>query len=451
MTARMTAQPRIVVIRPGALGDTLLTFPALLWLRRWAPDAHLTLIARRDTLSLALASALADAAWPYDLPDWSALFVEHPHTGRAADPDEPNGAHGVGVENALANELADMPTAPPLTPLAQSTLMSADLVVAWVADPSGVVARNLRMLGVRRAIVAPGRPGAMPTIPTIPTIPTTLAASASPSNEAPLMPTRHAATYLLDTLAPLAASASSRHAAASDAISQVAADVMASSNFYVEADPANDADMRRLLTLLPALTPSPADMSAAEDVWRALGTPRTSGADTPAIESARASSAADPARVIALAPGSGGAAKRWPPASFAALAGIVAQMGDIPLVIEGPQDAAVVAATLAAWRRDQGARAPLAVARGLSVGALAGLLPRCAAYVGNDSGVTHLAGLLGLPTVALFGPTDPAVWAPLGPAVWTLRAPADELARLTPAQVMAMLEQALGHPAAPGR
>jgi ADP-heptose:LPS heptosyltransferase len=46
--------------------------------------------------------------------------------------------------------------------------------------------------------------------------------------------------------------------------------------------------------------------------------------------------------------------------------------------------------------------------------ALAGLLAECRGYIGNDSGVTHLAGALGLPTIAVFGPTDPAVWAPPG-------------------------------------
>jgi ADP-heptose:LPS heptosyltransferase len=43
-------------------------------------------------------------------------------------------------------------------------------------------------------------------------------------------------------------------------------------------------------------------------------------------------------------------------------------------------------------------------------------------YVGNDSGVTHLAGLLGVPTVALFGPTHPLTWSPLGPRVRVIRA-----------------------------
>lgn len=41
-------------------------------------------------------------------------------------------------------------------------------------------------------------------------------------------------------------------------------------------------------------------------------------------------------------------------------------------------------------------------------------LRRCRAYVGNDSGITHLAAYLGCPTVALFGPTDPRIWGPIG-------------------------------------
>jgi heptosyltransferase III len=38
----------------------------------------------------------------------------------------------------------------------------------------------------------------------------------------------------------------------------------------------------------------------------------------------------------------------------------------------------------------------------------------CRAYIGNDSGITHLAAYLGCPTIALFGPTDPRVWGPVG-------------------------------------
>jgi heptosyltransferase-2 len=45
---------------------------------------------------------------------------------------------------------------------------------------------------------------------------------------------------------------------------------------------------------------------------------------------------------------------------------------------------------------------------------LAGLMARCSAFVSNDSGAMHLAGALGVPLVAIFGPTDDRVTAPLG-------------------------------------
>ena len=43
-------------------------------------------------------------------------------------------------------------------------------------------------------------------------------------------------------------------------------------------------------------------------------------------------------------------------------------------------------------------------------------------YIGNDAGMTHVAALAGVPTLALFGPTDPAVWGPRGPGVRILTA-----------------------------
>ena len=42
-------------------------------------------------------------------------------------------------------------------------------------------------------------------------------------------------------------------------------------------------------------------------------------------------------------------------------------------------------------------------------------------YVGNDSGITHLAAAVGTPVVAIFGPTDPEVWAPRGECVRVIR------------------------------
>jgi heptosyltransferase-3 len=41
-------------------------------------------------------------------------------------------------------------------------------------------------------------------------------------------------------------------------------------------------------------------------------------------------------------------------------------------------------------------------------------------FVGNDSGITHLAAGMGIRTLAVFGPTNPAVYAPIGPVVTVL-------------------------------
>ncbi len=56
-----------------------------------------------------------------------------------------------------------------------------------------------------------------------------------------------------------------------------------------------------------------------------------------------------------------------------------------------------------------------------SLGELASWISGARLYIGNDSGITHLAAAVGTPTVALFGPTDPARWAPRGENVSVLR------------------------------
>jgi len=57
---------------------------------------------------------------------------------------------------------------------------------------------------------------------------------------------------------------------------------------------------------------------------------------------------------------------------------------------------------------------------GLPLTAVAEEIRRCRAFVGNDSGITHLAAYWGCPTVALFGPTDPRIWGPVGRRVKVL-------------------------------
>ncbi len=123
--------------------------------------------------------------------------------------------------------------------------------------------------------------------------------------------------------------------------------------------------------------------------------------------------------VVAFHAGSGGSAKRWPPELFARLIESCVARGYVPLLITGPQDEDCTKAVMAAC--SEVARRVLHAARDLSLCQLIGVLSQCAAYVGNDSGMTHLAALSGVPTLALFGPTDPAYWAPLGRQVSIIR------------------------------
>jgi ADP-heptose:LPS heptosyltransferase len=78
--------------------------------------------------------------------------------------------------------------------------------------------------------------------------------------------------------------------------------------------------------------------------------------------------------------------------------------------LAGPADGASAAALLECLP-------DLVILRPATLPDLAAALTTAGLYVGNDSGVTHLAGLLGTPTVAVFGASDPGVWRPLGPRV----------------------------------
>ncbi|MDB6005447.1 MAG: hypothetical protein JWR15_2434 [Prosthecobacter sp.] len=72
---------------------------------------------------------------------------------------------------------------------------------------------------------------------------------------------------------------------------------------------------------------------------------------------------------------------------------------------------------------------------------LATRLSTCTAFFGHDSGISHLAAACGVPSLLLFGPTDPAIWAPPQPWVQFLRNPTQQLAALSVAEVKLAAEQ----------
>jgi heptosyltransferase-1 len=115
----------------------------------------------------------------------------------------------------------------------------------------------------------------------------------------------------------------------------------------------------------------------------------------------------DGRRVCVLSAGAGWGAKRWPVERFGALARELRAMGFAVLVNASHKDDALAAQVVAA----SGGVAEMVVC---NIAELIALVRRAAVVVGGDSGPVHLAAALGVPVVALFGPTDPARNGPWG-------------------------------------
>jgi ADP-heptose:LPS heptosyltransferase len=121
--------------------------------------------------------------------------------------------------------------------------------------------------------------------------------------------------------------------------------------------------------------------------------------------------------LVALHPGSGSRNKLWPVENFLDLA--VRITGDLRvnmILFIGPAEREYLGDGLERMR----SVSPI-WAEDLPLIHVASLLDRCRCYIGNDSGITHLAAAVGIPTIALFGPTDPKIWGPRGERVTILR------------------------------
>jgi len=115
-------------------------------------------------------------------------------------------------------------------------------------------------------------------------------------------------------------------------------------------------------------------------------------------------------KVFILHPGSGSKKKVWPLDRFLNLARILQDRHRSKLLIvlgpaEGPDVRKAFETT--------GPNSPV-LAKGLTLLQLASVMDGCRFFVGNDSGISHMAAALGLPTLAIFGPTDQSVWSPRG-------------------------------------
>lgn len=118
--------------------------------------------------------------------------------------------------------------------------------------------------------------------------------------------------------------------------------------------------------------------------------------------------------ILTIAPGSGAREKNWPEEFFLAVVQWWCKAtGGRVLLLSGPIE-------LERGGIEQLARV-CTIASGLSLSRAAALLARSDLYLGNDSGISHLAAALGIRTVALFGPSDAHQWTPRGKRVTVLR------------------------------
>ena len=119
--------------------------------------------------------------------------------------------------------------------------------------------------------------------------------------------------------------------------------------------------------------------------------------------------------LVGVHAGSGSPTKCWSSDRFARVVDGLHKSAIKVVLIEGPADKEVTQAVVR--------RIPIALPRlhDVSLSSVVGVLSQCDSFLGNDSGLTRIAAALGLPTVAVFGPTDPAIWGTRRKNLVTLR------------------------------
>lgn len=154
-----------------------------------------------------------------------------------------------------------------------------------------------------------------------------------------------------------------------------------------------------------AVTPKPVDLPAAKHYCRPLESLAIYvDAPVPRV----LVNVAERMPTVVIHPGSGSERKNWPVEKFAALGRWLIDEMALPLaVVKGEADEQAVTRLLAAL-----APRPVRLLTGMKLTELAAELAKSAVFVGNDTGIMHLAASVGTPVVALFGPASSPIWHP---------------------------------------
>ena len=127
--------------------------------------------------------------------------------------------------------------------------------------------------------------------------------------------------------------------------------------------------------------------------------------------------------ILTIHPGSGSSKKCWPIHHFLTVAREAHRLWKAQIVwLFGPADEPIHQKL-----REIAGEIPGKIFRHRPLREVAALLRQSHAYLGNDSGISHMAGILGVPSIVVFTTTDPRIWKPLGPHVVVLSGTQREL------------------------
>lgn len=310
---------RILVVRGGAIGDFLLTLPALKALRETRPDAHIEILGYKHIAEVAENRFYAQAVRSIEYGPLSRYFAQN-------------------LE--LPVELTNY-------------FRSFDLIVSYLYDPDKIFETNLRRCRVRHLVCGPGKIA---------------------KND------DHAARQL--------------------------------------ARPMEEIGVR-VVDITEKIFLSDAD--------REFGREFTHGLPEP---------------LITIHPGSGSKEKNWPLRNWMELFSAepaCAKTRTSLIVVSGEADVAQTDQLESAWRNQN-----IRFAKNLPLPQLAAILEH-SIFIGNDSGISHLAAAAGANCILLFGPTNPRIWAPRNKNVRVLRPRSGKIGDLEVAVVRAALTQSLAH------
>jgi heptosyltransferase-2 len=288
-------KPRILVIRGGAIGDFILTLPAIAALHRQFPQAHLEVLGYPHIAQLAVAGGLADRVQPIEARGLAGFF-----------------ARGGTLEPDLVDYFSEF-----------------DLIISYLYDPDEIFKANVCRCAVGQFIAGPHRPDETERT--------------------------HATQVFLKPLERLA---------------------------IFDADP------------VPRLSLNSQPLGAAK---------RSEDGST--------------LNQLALHPGSGSEKKNWPETKWAGLIQQIVATTNWNLLLVGGEAEGERLRRLAAMLSPT----RCSIAQGLPLAELAQRIQSCAAFVGHDSGITHLAAAVGLPCVVLWADTLEEIWRPQGEPLVILR------------------------------